>query len=157
METAAKYLSLGPKYLRKGLQNTVCTPSFSFQWRGLHYCETRTSTFVDTGIASSAGQRGHRTCSPPRQIVRSLPILANIFYFPKKMGGCVQFWIMGWISSSEYRSSKWLYLRCNPGIGLWQLTSRTHTFIYKVYHNTRSSLGLLSGATLTSIGFFCLA
>ncbi len=72
MEATVKYLSVGRKDCRERLQDSVCISASAFQRRGLHFRETGTSAFVDTGIASSAGQRGHRTCSPARQRVRLL-------------------------------------------------------------------------------------
>ncbi len=72
VEATAKYLSMGQKDCREGLQDSVCTSSSAFQRPGLHFRETGTSAFVDTGIASSAGQRGHKMRSPARQRVRLL-------------------------------------------------------------------------------------
>ncbi len=72
VEATAKYISVGRKDCREGLQDSVCISASAFQRRGLHFRETGTSAFVDTGVASSAGQRGHRTCSPARQRVRLL-------------------------------------------------------------------------------------
>ncbi len=72
VETTVKYISVGRKDCRERLQDSVCISASAFQRRGLHFRETGTSAFVDTGVASSAGQRGHRTCSPARQRVRLL-------------------------------------------------------------------------------------
>ncbi len=72
METTAKYISVGRKDCRERLQDSVCISTSAFQRRGLHFRETGTSWFIDTGVASSAVQGGHRTCSPARQRVRLL-------------------------------------------------------------------------------------
>ncbi len=72
METTAKYISVGRKDCRERLQDSVCISATAFQRHGLHFRETGTSWFVDTGVASSAEQGGHRTCSPARQRVRLL-------------------------------------------------------------------------------------
>ncbi len=72
VEATAKYISVGRKDCRERLQDSVCISASVFQRRGLHFRETGTSAFVDTRVASSAGQRGHRTCSPARQRVRLL-------------------------------------------------------------------------------------
>ncbi len=148
VDTTAKHLSLGRKDCRERLQDTVCASSSAFQWRGLHFRETGTSTFIDTLIASSAGQKGHRTCSPARQRVR---LLQPVFSGSQER----------WRVASNFRSSRietYKFKNVNDqtdcfsdpiGIGSWQSISRTHTC-----HNTGSSWGSLSEAKLTSIGFF---
>ncbi len=70
VEATPKYLSMGRKDCRDRLQDSVYISASAFQRRGLHFRETGTSAFVDTGIASSAGQRGHRTCSPANRAGR---------------------------------------------------------------------------------------
>lgn len=90
MEATVKSVSLDAENHRKRLQNRVSVPPSALQWRGLHYCEIGTSALAEAKTANSAGQRGHRTCSPPRQTVRLLQPL--FFWFLKKMEGCVQFW-----------------------------------------------------------------
>ncbi len=93
MEFTAKYLPLGSKDRRERLQDSVCVSSSAFQRRGLHFPETRTSASVDTGIANSAGQRGHRTCSPARQTVR---LLQPVFSRSQER----------WGVASDFRSSR---------------------------------------------------
>ncbi len=93
METTAKYIPLGSKDCRERLQDSVCLLSSAFQRRGLHFRETGMSAFVDTGIANSAGQRGHRTCSPARQTVR---LLQPVFSRSQER----------WGVASDFRSSR---------------------------------------------------
>ncbi len=92
MEATAKYISVGRKDCRERLQDSVCI-SASPSTRGLHFRETGTSAFVDTRVASSAGQRGHRTCSPARQRVR---LLQPVFSGSQE----------GWGVASNFRSSR---------------------------------------------------
>ncbi len=93
MEATAKYISVGRKDCRERLQDSVCISASAFQRRGLHFRETGTSAFVDTRVASSAGQRGHRTCSPARQRVR---LLQPVFSDSQE----------GWGVASNFRSSR---------------------------------------------------
>ncbi len=132
METTAKYLSVGWKDYREKLQDTVCASSSEFKQCGLQFSGTGTSAFVDTGIASSAGQMGHRTCSPGRQRVR---LLQPVFSGSQKDGGVMSNFrsLHFRTATSEHTSSKcwhsgWLFLRPIQGIGLWQSISRTHSF-----------------------------
>ncbi len=74
MEVTANYLFMGPKDCRERITELQF---LHWQRRGFHFRETGRSTLVETGIASSAGQRGHITCSPARQRVRLLqPVLS---------------------------------------------------------------------------------
>lgn len=92
VEATAKYLSVGRKDCRERLQDSVCISASAFQRCGLHFRVTGTSPFVDTGVANSVGQRGHRTCSPARQTVR---LLQPVF-------SCSQ---ERWGVASDFRSS----------------------------------------------------
>ncbi len=94
MEATAKYLSVGRKDCRERLQDSICISASAFQRRGLHFRETGTSALVDTGIASSAGQRGHRTCSPARQRVG---LLQSVFSGAQERWGVASDFRSSWV------------------------------------------------------------
>jgi hypothetical protein len=75
---------MGRKDSTRVLQDMICVSSFGFQQRGLHYCETGTIVFVDTGYASSAGQGGRRI-SP--LLDRELSCYSQYFLVTRNDGG----------------------------------------------------------------------